>query len=51
MGLSLYPACSWPTAASAGHHAWSAAPWTWSFHLSLRGGALPPEHGRHGRGR
>ena len=23
MGLSQYPACSWPTAASAGHHAWS----------------------------
>jgi hypothetical protein len=26
-------------AASAGHHAWSAAPWTRRFHLSLRGGA------------
>ena len=25
--------------ASAGHHAWSAAPWTRRFHLSLRGGA------------
>ena len=25
--------------ASAGHHAWSAAPWTRSFHLSRRGGA------------
>jgi lysophospholipase L1-like esterase len=27
------------SAASAGHHAWSAAPWTRRFHLSLRGGA------------
>ena len=27
------------SAASAGHHAWSAAPWTRGFHLSLRGGA------------
>ena len=26
-------------AASAGHHAWSAEPWTRRFHLSLRGGA------------
>ncbi len=26
-------------AASADHHAWSAAPWTRRFHLSLRGGA------------
>jgi hypothetical protein len=26
------------SAASAGHHAWSAAPWTRRFHLSLRGG-------------
>ena len=25
--------------ASAGHHAWSATPWTRRFHLSLRGGA------------
>jgi lysophospholipase L1-like esterase len=25
--------------ASAGHHAWSATPWTRQFHLSLRGGA------------
>jgi hypothetical protein len=24
---------------SADHHAWSAAPWTRRFHLSLRGGA------------
>lgn len=28
--------------ASAGHHAWSADPWTRRFHLSLRGGA--PHH-------
>jgi lysophospholipase L1-like esterase len=27
------------SAASADHHAWSAAPWTRRFHLSLRGGA------------
>jgi len=27
------------SAASAGHHAWSAEPWTRRFHLSLRGGA------------
>jgi|SRR5271170_948896 len=27
------------SAASAGHHAWSATPWTRRFHLSLRGGA------------
>jgi lysophospholipase L1-like esterase len=27
------------SAASADHHAWSAAPWTQRFHLSLRGGA------------
>jgi lysophospholipase L1-like esterase len=27
------------SAASAGHHAWSASPWTRRFHLSLRGGA------------
>jgi lysophospholipase L1-like esterase len=27
------------SAASAGHHAWSAVPWTRRFHLSLRGGA------------
>jgi lysophospholipase L1-like esterase len=27
------------SAASADHHAWSAAPWTRHFHLSLRGGA------------
>jgi uncharacterized protein len=27
------------SAASAGHHAWSAAPWTGGFYLSLRGGA------------
>jgi lysophospholipase L1-like esterase len=27
------------SAASAGHHAWAAAPWTRRFHLSLRGGA------------
>ena len=27
------------SAASAGHHAWSDAPWTRRFHLSLRGGA------------
>jgi len=27
------------SAMSAGHHAWSAAPWTRRFHLSLRGGA------------
>jgi hypothetical protein len=27
------------SAASAGHHAWSAAPWTRHFHPSLRGGA------------
>ena len=27
------------SAASAGHHAWSAAPWTRRSHLSLRGGA------------
>jgi lysophospholipase L1-like esterase len=27
------------SAASTGHHAWSAAPWTRRFHLSLRGGA------------
>ena len=27
------------SAASAGHHAWSAAPWTRRFHRSLRGGA------------
>lgn len=26
-------------AASSGHHAWSAEPWTRRFHLSLRGGA------------
>jgi lysophospholipase L1-like esterase len=27
------------SAASTGHHAWSATPWTRRFHLSLRGGA------------
>jgi lysophospholipase L1-like esterase len=27
------------SAASAGHHAWAAVPWTRRFHLSLRGGA------------
>jgi lysophospholipase L1-like esterase len=27
------------SAASVNHHAWSAAPWTRHFHLSLRGGA------------
>lgn len=27
------------SAASADHHAWSAAPWTRRFHLTLRGGA------------
>jgi hypothetical protein len=27
------------SAMSADHHAWSAAPWTRHFHLSLRGGA------------
>jgi lysophospholipase L1-like esterase len=27
------------SAASADHHAWSAAPWTRRFHVSLRGGA------------
>ena len=27
------------SAASAGHHAWSATPWTRRFHLTLRGGA------------
>lgn len=27
------------SAASAGHHAWSAEPWTRRFHLGLRGGA------------
>ena len=27
------------SAMSADHHAWSAAPWTRRFHLSLRGGA------------
>jgi lysophospholipase L1-like esterase len=27
------------SAASSGHHAWSAEPWTRRFHLSLRGGA------------
>ena len=27
------------SAASASHHAWSPAPWTRRFHLSLRGGA------------
>jgi lysophospholipase L1-like esterase len=27
------------SAASLGHHAWSAAPWTRRFHLGLRGGA------------
>ena len=27
------------SAISADHHAWSAAPWTRRFHLSLRGGA------------
>ena len=33
---SLFVAAS---AASAGHHAWSAEPWTRHFHLTLRGGA------------
>ena len=27
------------SAASIDHHAWSAAPWTRRFHLTLRGGA------------
>ncbi len=33
---SLFVAAS---AASTGHHAWSAEPWTRRFHLGLRGGA------------
>ena len=28
-----------PGGVGAGHHAWSAEPWTRRFHLSLRGGA------------
>ena len=34
-GYDFVPAA----AASTGHHAWSAVPWTRRFHLSLRGGA------------
>ena len=36
---SRYVAMGSSFAASAGHHAWSADPWTRRFHLSLRGGA------------
>ena len=38
-------------AASAGHDAWSAAPWTRGFIYPCAEAPLPPERGRHGRGR